>query len=99
MGLLSTTTAAEYGLNELAEKKENLFLKFLSYFWGPMPIMIWVAIIVEFINTDWPDFAVLLFLQVINGCVGFFEEKNAGNAVDALKASLAAKANVKRDNM
>ena len=29
-----------YGPNELTEKKTNLFLKFLSYFWGPIPWMI-----------------------------------------------------------
>jgi len=26
---------AKYGPNEIKEKKDNLFLKFLSYFWGP----------------------------------------------------------------
>ena len=30
----------QYGPNELTEKKANLFLKFLSYFWGPIPWMI-----------------------------------------------------------
>jgi H+-transporting ATPase len=28
---------AQYGPNEIEEKKTNLFLKFLSYFWGPIP--------------------------------------------------------------
>ena len=28
---------AQYGLNEIEEKKINPFLKFLSYFWGPIP--------------------------------------------------------------
>ena len=27
----------QYGPNELAEKKTNALLKFLSYFWGPIP--------------------------------------------------------------
>ena len=26
----------QYGPNEIKEKKDNLFLKFLSYFWGPI---------------------------------------------------------------
>ncbi len=30
----------QYGPNELEEKKTNPFLKFLSYFWGPIPWMI-----------------------------------------------------------
>ena len=33
----------QYGLNEIEEKKTNLFLKFLSYFWGPIPWMIEAA--------------------------------------------------------
>jgi H+-transporting ATPase len=28
---------AQYGPNEIAEKKTNEFLKFLTYFWGPIP--------------------------------------------------------------
>jgi H+-transporting ATPase len=31
---------AQYGYNEIAEKSANPFLKFLSYFWGPIPWMI-----------------------------------------------------------
>jgi H+-transporting ATPase len=47
----------------------NPILLFLSYFWGPMPIMIWVAIIIELVKAiltgeGWEDFGVLLVLQV-----------------------------------
>ena len=35
------------GPNALPEVKVNPFLKFLSYYWGPMPAMIWSAIIIE----------------------------------------------------
>ena len=31
---------AQYGPNEIEEKKTNPFLKFLTYFWGPIPWMI-----------------------------------------------------------
>jgi len=31
---------AQDGYNEIEEKKTNPFLKFLSYFWGPIPWMI-----------------------------------------------------------
>jgi H+-transporting ATPase len=30
----------QYGPNEITEKKTNPLLKFLSYFWGPIPWMI-----------------------------------------------------------
>ena len=30
----------QYGTNEIEEKKSNPFLKFLTYFWGPIPWII-----------------------------------------------------------
>ena len=37
----------QYGPNEIEEKKTNPFLKFLTYFWGPIPWMIEVAVILS----------------------------------------------------
>ena len=87
----------QYGPNELIEKKTNLFLKFLSYFWGPIPWMIEVAVILSGVVRHWPDFFIILLLLVANAVVGFWEERQAGNAIEALKAKLAIKARVKRD--
>lgn len=87
----------QYGSNELTEKKTNLFLKFLSYFWGPIPWMIEVAVILSGVVGHWPDFFIILLLLVANAVVGFWEEKEASNAIEALKAKLAVKARVKRD--
>ena len=86
----------EFGPNVLEEAKRNELLIFLSFFWGPMPIMIWAATAVVAVEGDWEDFGVLLTLQVVNGTVGFFEEKSAGDAIAALKDSLAPRASVKR---
>jgi H+-transporting ATPase len=87
----------QYGPNEIAEKKTNLFLKFLSYFWGPIPWMIEVAVILSGVVRHWPDFFIILLLLLANAVVGFWEEREAGNAIAALKAKLAIKARVKRD--
>ncbi len=87
----------QYGSNEIEEKKNNLFLKFLSYFWGPIPWMIEAAVILSAVARHWPDFAIILVLLLANAVVGFWEEHAAGNAIDALKAKLAVKARVIRD--
>ena len=86
-----------YGYNELVEKKVNPVLKFLSYFWGPIPGMIIVAAILSGVLRHWSDLGVILFLLVLNALVGFREEYQAGNAIAALKEKLAIKARVKRD--
>jgi len=88
---------AQYGSNEIAEKKTNLFLKFLTYFWGPIPWMIEAAIILSALARHWPDFIIILILLLANAVVGFWEEHEAGNAIEALKARLAIKARVRRD--
>ena len=87
----------QYGPNEIEEKKTNEFLKFLSYFWGPIPWMIEVAVILSAVARHWPDFGIILLLLLANAVVGFWEEHQAGNAIAALKAKLAVKARVKRD--
>jgi len=86
-----------YGPNELEENKTNPFLKFLSYFWGPIPWMIEAAVILSAVDRHWPDFGIILVLLVANAVVGFWEEHQAGNAIAALKAKLAIRAQVKRD--
>ncbi|SPF47574.1 putative enzyme [Candidatus Desulfosporosinus infrequens] len=85
------------GPNEIEEKKVNPLLKFLSYFWGPIPWMIEVAVILSGVVRHWPDFFVIFLLLVVNAVVGFWEERQAGNAISALKSKLAIKARVKRD--
>ena len=87
----------QYGPNEIAEKKTNALLKFLGYFWGPIPWMIEIAVVLSGVVRHWPDFFIILVLLVANASIGFWEEREAGNAIDALKARLAIKARVKRD--
>jgi len=93
----ATKRLAQYGPNELEEKKTNLILKFLSYFWGPIPWMIESAVILSALARHWPDFFIILVLLLSNAVVGFWEEKQAGDAIAALKAKLAIKARVRRD--
>ncbi|HVB86001.1 MAG TPA: plasma-membrane proton-efflux P-type ATPase [Candidatus Dormibacteraeota bacterium] len=88
---------ARYGYNELPEEKTNPLLKFLSYFWGPIPWMIEVAAILSALVRHWEDFTIISALLLMNAGVGFWEEFQAGNAIAALKAKLALHARVKRD--
>lgn len=87
----------QYGPNELEEKKTHPLLKFLSYFWGPIPWMIEIAVILSAVVRHWPDFFIILLLLFANAIVGFWEEHQAANAIAALKAKLAIKARVIRD--
>jgi H+-transporting ATPase len=86
-----------YGPNEIPEKKVNPFVKFLGYFWGPIPWMIEAAVVMSAIIQHWPDFGIILMLLMLNAAVGFWQEHKADNAIELLKQKLAPTARVLRD--
>ena len=87
----------QYGPNELVENRSNPLLTFLTYFWGPIPWMIEAAVILSGVLKHWPDFFIIFVLLLANAGIGFWEERQAGRAIAALKAELAIKARVRRD--
>ena len=62
-----------------------------------MPIMIWIAAVVEVAIANYIDMAILLAIQFINASISFYETNKAGNAIAALKSSLKPLATAKRD--
>ncbi len=91
------TRLDRYGPNAVEAHRTNLLLKFLGYFWGPIPWMIEIAAVLSAVIRHWPDLIIILVLLVFNALVGFWEEYQAGNAIEQLKKSLALKARVRRD--
>jgi len=75
-------------------RKNQRGLKFLSYFWGPIP---WMIESRRDPLRRCPSLARFLrdsCAALSNALVGFWEEHQAGNAIAALKARLAIKAKV-----
>ncbi len=87
----------KYGLNEIPEKKKSPVLKFLSYFWGPIPWMIEIAAILSIVVQHWEDFWIIFSLLILNAVVGFWEEKKAEDVISFLQSKMAVRARVLRD--
>ena len=86
-----------YGTNALAEQQRSVVLECLSHFWAPIPWMIELAVVLTALTGRWADFGIILALLLLNGVVGFWEEHQAANAIEALKGRLAKLARVRRD--
>ncbi len=87
----------KYGYNEIFEKKVSPLMKFLGYFWGPIPWMIEVASLLSAIIHHWEDFWIIFTLLLLNAVVGFWQEHKADNAIELLKQKLALKSKVLRN--
>ncbi len=87
----------KYGYNEIFEKKVRPLMKFLGYFWGPIPWMIEVASLLSAIIHHWEDFWIIFTLLLLNAVVGFWQEYKADNAIELLKQKLALKSKVLRN--
>lgn len=96
---VATERLREFGRNELPDIRVPKWKVFVSHFTGIMPCMIILAITLEGLLQEWPDFCTLLTLLILNGSIGFWEDMRAGDAVAALKASLKPEATVKRDGV
>ena len=88
----------EHGFNEIIEKKANPILNFLSYFWGPIPVMIEIAAILSLLIRHYTDFFIILVLLLMNILISFWHNSKASNAIEMLKKKLSPYARVIRDN-
>lgn len=77
-----------HGYNEVLSKKSNPIFLFLKKFWGITAWMLELIVILSWFLHKRSDAYVVLGLLVFNAIIGFVQEYNAANAVDALKKKL-----------
>ncbi|KAK4985066.1 hypothetical protein LTR66_008286 [Elasticomyces elasticus] len=87
-----------FGWNEITTEKENLFIKFLLFFTGPILYVMEIAVLLAAGLRDWVDFGVIIGILVLNAAVGWYQEKQAADVVASLKGDIAMKAWCVRQN-
>ncbi|KAF2485302.1 E1-E2 ATPase-domain-containing protein [Neohortaea acidophila] len=85
-----------FGYNEITTEKENLFIKFLMFFTGPILYVMELAVIIAAGLQDFIDLGVIIAILLLNAAVGWYQEKQAADVVAALKGDIAMKAVVIR---
>jgi len=99
---LSTAEVRErrnkYGYNEVPEKRESPFLRFVKKFWGLTPWMLEVTIALTWIIGKYLETYIVIALLLFNGVLSFIQETHANAALTFLKQQLAVNVRVKRDS-
>jgi H+-transporting ATPase len=87
----------KFGFNEVSEKKNNPFLAFLKRYWGPMPWLLELAIILSVVLKHYLEAGIIFALLTINTVIGQVQSRGSQKALAALKKRLAINARVLRD--
>jgi H+-transporting ATPase len=100
-GGLTASEAAErlqqVGANAVAEKHPSELLALLSKFWGVIPWMLEIAVILDIVLGRWIEAAVIASLLLFNALMGFAQERRATGALALLRQRLTVNARVRRD--
>ncbi len=86
-----------FGYNEIVEKKQNLFVEFISRYWGPMPWLLELAMVLSFLLDRPVEGIIISTLLTINAIIGYVHSRGSQRAVELLKSKLAVKARALRD--
>jgi H+-transporting ATPase len=87
----------EFGYNEIAEKRRNAALDFLSRYWGPMPWLLELTMALSYIIGHYLEAVIVFALLTINAIIGFHHTRSSLRALELLKKRLAVKAKVLRN--
>lgn len=93
----ATSRAQVFGFNEVVEKKSSSVLDFLSRYWGPMPWLLELAIVLSYILKHYLEAIIIFVLLTINAIISFMHARGSQRALETLKKRLAIKAKVLRD--
>ncbi|MEM3630401.1 MAG: cation-transporting P-type ATPase, partial [Nitrososphaerota archaeon] len=87
----------KFGYNEIMEEKKNPFIDFFKRYWGPMPWLLELAIILSCILGHYLEAIIIFVLLTINVVIGFIHSHRSQKVLEFLKKRLAIKAKVLRE--
>jgi P-type Ca2+ transporter type 2C len=89
---------SQYGLNELDEgEKQSALLLFFSQFKDFMVLVLLAATLISGLLGEYIDAIAIIAIVIINGFLGFFQERRAEKSLQALKELSAPQVSVLRD--
>jgi H+-transporting ATPase len=96
---IANSRLAQFGTNEIPEKRDYSFVRFARKFWGLSAWMLELIVVLSFILHKRADLWVALSLLVVNAVLSFVQEQHASRAVTALRAQLQVIGRALRDGL
>ncbi|MDH2907284.1 MAG: plasma-membrane proton-efflux P-type ATPase [Candidatus Nitrosotalea sp.] len=90
---------AEYGYNEVPEKKTHFLITLVKCFWGIVPWMLEATAFLTWFLGKYPDTIIIVALLLSNAIISIMRQRKASVAMAALKQRLSIQSRVKRDGM
>ncbi|HET7579624.1 MAG TPA: cation-translocating P-type ATPase [Bacillales bacterium] len=91
---------AEYGANELDEQERpSAFLVFLEQFKDFMVVVLLAATLISGLLGEYVDAVTIIVIVLVNGLLGFIQERKAEKSLDALKELSAPQITVLREGV
>ena len=88
----------ELGYNQISgAKKQNIILKFLSYFKDPLILILIAASIISGLTGQIKNMAIILSMIFLSVTLNFYQEHKSSKAAEKISRRLAIKAKVLRD--
>ena len=80
-----------------SQQRATPFRLFLNQFKSPIVLILLFATLISAFLKDWVDAVIILVIVLGSALLSFFQEYNANNAAEKLRAQVSLKANVLRD--
>lgn len=87
----------QFGYNEIQETKRNPVLEFLKRYWGPMPWLLEISVVLTLVLRHYTESVIIVTLLTINAVIGSLQSRNSHKAVEMLKKKLDIKSKVFRN--
>jgi H+-transporting ATPase len=92
-----TRRIAEVGHNAVSEKRKNALADLFSRYWGPMPWLLELTMVLSYVVGHYLEVAIIFGLLTTNAVIGFHHARSSQKALELLKKRLAVKAKVLRN--
>jgi P-type Mg2+ transporter len=88
----------EHGTNEIwSNRKQSLFLKFLSYFKNPLVLILIISAILSGTTGEYKNAIIIMLVVFLSTILDFWQEYQSGKAIESITSRLESKVTVIRD--